>query len=472
MMPAEISDESLLPLRVAPSNRLLQHFQLQPTEVQNRLLEAMLGLNQDVYLYGNAVLSPLFHARTSRLKFVCFMPKDEFFKLVTFETNSEALFLKEIIEHPQNDGFLIRLDENKLQAEQQRYYRTDLLIEVRCLTGSNREAALIQFCHDERLTSTLFYDVRNRCLIDAANHARCTAVYPVMYMDQRHNTSGELDVMRVSPAFTPSTRDNRDVILDALLQLSSHHHFLGCGLALKMFVGSYKHELKDRTKKQMPIEWFDELFLNHNACHTARWLIYFDMIHDLFPQLHPDFANDLIMACEEQDKASFVKHYSCMTYAEILRARALFVLNALFRSFKQSINVIDYLQEDGLSSFMERFCTYTKDFTFEWIRVGKVADIKKLHAEQASEFLDQMEVTISLFWDTLLSEAIPAIHAEFFRLNTEAVYGLDDQERMKRDLLASLATDGFPERNWLVQMVWQYHEQQCRNEAKPVATLR
>jgi hypothetical protein len=443
-------DDSLLPCRVQPTNRLLDNFAPQLTPCKSKLLNVFLGRNKNVFLYGNAVLSPLFNNKSGHLQLVCRMPKDRLFKFLTDDANHEFPYLQEILALPRSAGYLIRLDEKKLQAAKETYDRTDLLIEVRCVSGANNQAALKRFCHEERLTSMLFYDVGNRCLIDTCNHAKYTAVYPVMLIDQRDNISGNLDLMPANPEFPQSTRDNREVILEALLQLSTHHLYLGCGMKLKQFIADYKPEFYTSKKTQFPIEWLDELFLNHNAWDTARWLDNFDMLYELFPQLDPDYAQDFFTACEQADAASHTKHYSSLSYHEILSQRAGFLLTAFFRSFKQSIKVLDYLVEDGLAAFMETFCRFLRGLLFECFRLD--------HTKQDIANMDLLELLTQNCWDLIMRDAIPAIYQEFRLSHPDVFYKLEDKEQFIHDLVDSLASNGYPNRLWLAQQVWAHHE--------------
>lgn len=448
---SEPEDNSLIGLTVPRTNRLLYLFQMQLSYLQQIVLSAFTSINQNVFIYGNSVLSSLYHAAPGHLQFACRLPKDYVFTLLTHDKCQRSLCIKEVIECHDQSGFLLRLDESKLRSAKLPFSRSDLLIEVKCLTGANDKAALEQFCHQQRLTSTMFYYYNKRCLIDVANHARCTAVYPVMRMDQRHNIMAELDLTLIDPSLPPSKRDNREVILDALLQLSSHHMFLGCGMALKCFVTLYKHELRDIKKKALPIEWFDELFLNDNAMDTLSWLTNFDMLYDLFPQLHTDYANDFKIACEELCKATSKKNYRLMTHDEIISLRASFLLNAFYRSFRETIIIIDFLQESGLDAFMQTFCKFANGLLFEWLPTE--------NANKPDDRLDLLEATTQRFWNLLLQDAIPGIYHEFFRCHPDKTYEAADKDKFIQDLITSLAEDGYPNRSWLAEQVWQYHEQ-------------
>ncbi len=453
-------DNSLLQCAVPPANRLLQVFQMQLSHYQKLVLDAFTALNHPVFIYGRSVLSSLYHATPGHLQFACRLPKDYVLALLMDQKNNRLLCLKEIIESPDKSGLLIRLDETQLQAAKLPYFRSDLLIEVTCLTGINDKIALEQFCHQQRLTSMLFYFYNTRSLIDVAQNAHCTVVYPVMRIDPKDSVTPELDLKLVNPSFPQSTRDNREVIMDALLQLSTHPLYLGCGMALKCFVTLFKHELRDSKQKPFVIEWFDELILNNNAMNTYRWLKHFNMLQDFFPQLHDNYVDDFKVACETADKAVSERNYRCMSRDEIIHHRAIFLLNALYRSFRETITVLDYLQENGLDAFMDTFCRYANGLLFEWMPAANAA--------LPDDHLDLLEVTTMQFWHLLLKDAIPAVYHEFFRCHQEVTYDVADKDKFIQDLMASLAEDGYADRLWLAERVWEHHVQSIQLNVMPV----
>lgn len=432
--------DPLAAYRVRPHNRLLESFRMPPLSPLNETFVRVLGkMNITSFLYDDSVCSPLFNVTQQHMKLVCFVPVEELFKLLTSHENSEFLYLKGLPTR-RNEGLLLHLDETKLIASNEPFTRSDLFIEIKCLTGADKRLSLLHCCFEEQLNSMLFYDIKNQHMIDVAGHVNSIAVYPVTHLDPRFNVSGVLDLWR--PGAIPS-RDKHEVIYNVILKLSRYYLYLGCGMTLRCFIGAYKHEVNNRKEPPFLIEHFDELLLSKNAVNAARCLLNFDALYDFFPVLHREYEADFMAACVECDTLGLTQSYNDMTEQCVQRTRADFLVRALYNSFMRGKNILDYLHETGEDSFIEHVTAFIRKLPFEIF---------------SEDNRVQLEKVLLQFWSTFLTTNLGGLYNDYiasaYHRNKHA-----EQDEFCKQVTEYFSTElRVTDREWLVQQLWSWHE--------------